>query len=363
MNEKLVTQPIQPSNIKRIVVELTMSVEEARRVPYQGRKAQGPMGQLLDSKQLDYGDIAWEMTHAFNAKAREAARTLLAHWMGQPETIAATQRYGAEVVEGSEYLERNERFNLILSSFMAGMLVPLIFGFAYAFIQGFNERQIPQIAQGKIAAVIIADVIILLMMGVAFWFNYRQVKGVYDEYKNFRAGREGEEAVVERLRAALNNQWTIFRNLKLPNRKDDLDIVLVGPAGVWLLEVKAYKVIVRALGKQWEIQTKRGWKKLNSNPTIVTKRATELNDYLQRRGITRWIDCAIVMAEPQPISNFETSDTPIWLLPMVEDQVATLTTRTAPTEKEIEQIVSVLKELAAQQRAKEEARSKGWLPL
>jgi hypothetical protein len=51
-------------------------------------------------------------------------------------------------------------------------------------------------------------------------------------WRNYRAGRAGEDRAAEQLRTVLDDCWTIYRNLQLPDRKDDLDLVLVGPGGV-----------------------------------------------------------------------------------------------------------------------------------
>ncbi len=84
---------------KRIVVELTMTVEEARKVIWQGGGPREPIGLLLDNNQIGYRDLAWAVDKAYNPRVRAAARTLLANWLGQPATIEATRRFGPEVIE------------------------------------------------------------------------------------------------------------------------------------------------------------------------------------------------------------------------------------------------------------------------
>ena len=138
----------------------------------------------------------------------------------------------------------------------------------------------------------------------------------------FRTGRIGEEKVVERLRAALDNRWTIFRNLHLPGHADDIDIVLVGPGGVWAIEVKSSRSTVKIEGKKWELQVKGRWITARNNPSDqITTKARLLNDFLKRQGITRWVERAIALASPQPISNFDLSEIPVWLLPTIEERV------------------------------------------
>jgi hypothetical protein len=288
---------------------------------------------------------------------REAARTLLAYWIGQPETIETTGRYGPEVIVGSHYLAERELEHAGMFFAYAGfaygagilLLIDIVRSIVWPAIQG--------LAAGRLDPVLILVIIFTLVVGggVAWWL-YREMRRQLNAFRTFRAGREGEEATLEKLRAALNNRWTIFRSLQLPGRSDDCDLILVGPGGLWLLEVKAYRGTIRVQGKKWERQTKRGWTALDENPSEqVSKRAVRLNYFLQGQGINRWVETAIVLAEPQPVSNLEASVIPVWLLPQLEEHAAALSTRKPPTEKENEQIMNVLKEVAVKQLAREKA--------
>ena len=72
--------------------------------------------------------------------------------------------------------------------------------------------------------------------------------------RSYRAGRKGEAQVLDALRQSLDQHWTIYRGLQLPKRRDDLDLVLVGPAGVWVIQVKAFRQRVRVQNGHWEYQ-------------------------------------------------------------------------------------------------------------
>ena len=333
---------------KRVIVELTMTVEEARKVGWQGKNNSGiQMGELLASKQIDCVDLAWEMKNAFRPEAKTAARTLLAHMLGEPATLEATRRYGPEVIEGSYYLEQQElgklRVGSIIRGYAAGAVVALMFISVWQFLQ---------------TLIIITLILGLVCAVIAGWWINRQARGDLVEYENLRQGRIGEGRVVESLRTSLDNQWTIFRNLHLPDRKSDIDIALAGPGGVWVLEVKAFRETVRVANGTWERQTKRGWKRLDKDPSKqVTDNAVRLNRFLQQQGINRWVEKRVILSEPQAISNVEQADD-VWILPQVEDKVANLSTRTPPTDDEIKQVVELFRDLATKQVATEEAKYK-----
>ena len=107
------------------------------------------------------------------------------------------------------------------------------------------------------------------------------------------------------------------------------------------------------------MQVKGRWVSAPNNPSDqITAKARLLNDFLKRQGITRWIERAIALASPQPISNFDLSEISVWLLPTIEERVTHLSTRVPPTEKDIQQIVAVFNDLATKQIAIEDAKNK-----
>src|SRR5438093_8201846 len=95
-------------DVKKIVVDLTMTVEEARNVFWKWNNYNEPIGALLDAKKVTYRDLAGAVMQAWDPKMRAAARTLLAYWLGQPATLEETQRFGPQVITGTNYLKEQE---------------------------------------------------------------------------------------------------------------------------------------------------------------------------------------------------------------------------------------------------------------
>jgi hypothetical protein len=346
------TQTEAPKDPRRIVVELTTTIEEARQIVWPGKFAPNlPMGQLLDSKQLPMSQLGWAVENAYDPRVKAAARTLLADWLGEPAIIEKTKRFGPQVVEGSGYLEEEQSSSLMIASVQMGVIIAAIIVTVEEF---FRNSHVVLSVLGSPSGILAFVMVMALLIAIGWLSLGRSTKQELDRYRNFRKGRQGEEAVVEKLRSALDNRWTIFRNLHLPDRKDDLDVVLVGPDGVWVVEVKAYEGTVRAANGKWARQTRKGWVKLKEDPLAqVTRNATRLNDYLKRNNIVRYVERAIALSEPQPVTNFDSPDVPIWLPPTIEEHVTTLATRTPLIQKEIDQIIALLKSLAEKQLAVE----------
>lgn len=338
---------------KRIVVDLTMTVDDARKVIWTGRGPHEPMGKLFDCHEIDTGDLAWAIDKAYNPQVRAAAQALLANWLGKPATLEATRRFGPEVVEGSHYLEEQE------SDGMAQFIIYMMAGLFLVFFA--IPSSLLQILSNKTSFIpmpVAIGINLIIALTLGLWL-YKRVKREFARWKYSGRGRRGEHVVVERLRVILDNHWTIFHNLLLPDRKDDIDIALVGPGGVWAVEVKAFREPVRITDRQWERKIKRGWTRLDGNPSKqVTDNALRLKNYLDEQGTKLFVERAIALAEPQPVSNFESSQIPVWFLPTLETQAANLSTRIPPTEEEIKRICGLLKDLASKQVAIEEAKYK-----
>jgi hypothetical protein len=150
-------------------------------------------------------------------------------------------------------------------------------------------------------------VIVLVVVGVIivggiwlFWYLANWViNRIENKIDNYRKGQEGEDRVVEAMRQHLDGNWTLFRNVTLPGRnKGDIDAVLVGPPGVWALEIKTFAGEYRNIGEQWEYRSGRGWNLHKPSPSRQAQgNAGRLSDFLKAGGIRQYVDKAVVWAE------------------------------------------------------------------
>lgn len=56
--------------------------------------------------------------------------------------------------------------------------------------------------------------------------------------QNARKGNWGEKKTFEQLKQLLGNRYRIVRNFKIPDRKFDIDMIVLGPKGIITFEVK-----------------------------------------------------------------------------------------------------------------------------
>ena len=124
--------------------------------------------------------------------------------------------------------------------------------------------------------------------------------------KIWRAGLKGQEKVEEVL-SVLPDEYVLINNLSLPFKNCDIDHLLLGPNGIFLLETKHYKGDVTCIVDDWEYQKigKNGglYKGYINNPSRQLKRNIwELKTFFDKKskrmfGVTPfpyWIQGIIV---------------------------------------------------------------------
>ena len=54
-----------------------------------------------------------------------------------------------------------------------------------------------------------------------------------DSYSNFIRGLQAQDTLIAILEKSLHGQWLLFRDLKLPVKDGGIDLVLLGPRGIY----------------------------------------------------------------------------------------------------------------------------------
>jgi hypothetical protein len=266
--------PAQPS----------MSLDEALAVRWTPRGYCRPIRELLAARAITESDLTWAAIQAdrIHPRIREAALTILAHKRLPPSSQRANPGERPRVIGGSKYLRQNERKNfadvILISVLAAAYALWIIFMIVQEWIRGTLT----------IPILVVAGLLLLFAIRIAS----RRRRRAYGDYRKFKKGREGEEYIVQRAMTILDGNWTIFRNFVMPGRTGDIDIVLAGPGGVWVFEVK-----------NWNAKTGltfgRGWNHKRvaaSNPrSQAMSNAHCLKELLDRRRCeVPWVQAVLV---------------------------------------------------------------------
>jgi len=158
---------------------------------------------------------------------------------------------------------------------------------------------------------------------------------IYNRYDDvaaqYRIGRWGEEKAVEKLLLSLDGRWCLIRNFVWQNRKwGDIDLILIGPGGVWAFVVKAYSGKIRNIGDKWHKKGKFRWYDISTHPGKQARRnAVNLKNFLNDNGLkVKWVNSVVLWAGGLSPFDYEKGTlelqdpaTPVWNIELIDDYI------------------------------------------
>ena len=292
------------------LADVTMTPEDARLIAWPFRRLNRPLGDLVDAGTVKAKDLRRAAWYAKDARLREAARLMLPIALERYDveqrkradqkkpklgTVAAQPDYKAEktqmpeadagashkagrlgrvsddrlarpmpVIQGSEYLTRAVQRRYRKNRFIAATAFTLVFVGLLVVLASI----VVDLIGGKTPALWLWPLVAVLVLPL-FSLSDRFVE-LWRAEQSFRRGLLGETEVARQLRLGLGGEWTLFRNVKLPSSKVsdrfDIDMVLLGPPGVFALEVKAYTGDYRYVKQHFYRRAMMGWRRMRHNP-------------------------------------------------------------------------------------------------
>ncbi len=268
-----------------VALSTGMTLSEASTVIWPFRNINRPLGDAIADGDIALHDLAYGMEKARDRRVRDAARTLLYTKLLSTEPERGTRPL--RVIKSGRYAERKERRALLFAGMVLSIGLLLCGLLIIGSLASFWFRLGWQ-----------ASLLLLLMIFVVLGLQ-RLLNRFSEESRSYRQGRWGEERAADALRGLLSDEWTLVQNFTFPNRAwGDIDLLLVGPGGIWALEVKAYSGVIRNIGDTWERQHKRKWRRLRVNPGAQARRnAVNLKNYLNQQGVAvAWVEAVVLWA-------------------------------------------------------------------
>ncbi len=121
-----------------------------------------------------------------------------------------------------------------------------------------------------------------MMVITGYWIDQKN-----SEINIWRAGLLGQEN-VENVLNLLSDEWVMLNNYAIPHKNCDIDHLIVGPKGIFVIETKNYNGKVECSGDTWTY-TKTGknggiYRGHINNPSRQLKRNVwELRKYLEKK--------------------------------------------------------------------------------
>lgn len=155
----------------------------------------------------------------------------------------------------------------------------------------------------------------------------------------FRSGIIGEKLIGDEIKK-LDANYTVFQDVHVPGKKENIDFVVVGPTGIFAIEVKNHHGKVGFNGDELTLNDK-SFEKDFLRQTM--REATSLHDYLVSSGVTNAFVTPIIVFSHrfavvrfgiQPIKNVRVVQYR-WLLKMITSEP-----RTYPDQRVVDVIKS-----------------------
>jgi hypothetical protein len=342
-------------------LEIGIRLDQARATqwpfpPYKGQ----PMGALVESKQLSLKDLGYAIENAWDEKVRRAAIALslvrFERAVKEPDPPAGFVQI---ISGGRSYSEKKQsRLTLLEGMFFGAlvvlMIVLLIWGVTDILRPHPNAKQAFEALSSPagIMAIIIALGLAVFATSLAYFIPDQFTKKIDKQIEAYRLGEEGEDRTVQMIIQALDGNWTLIRNVSLPGRnKGDLDIVLVGPPGVWSLEVKNLRGEYRNIGETWEYRKGKKWKTSPANPSRQAfKNAIRLGNFLKADNLKVYVNATVVWANEESPLFVENPSTAVWLYNRLPDELGNIWHGEKLSEAERRKIVEKFNKLCDAQK-------------
>ncbi len=326
-------QPESPAAEPLPKIRAKLTLAQARATPWPFRPYKGrPMGELIDTRQVGLKDLGYAVENAWDERVRQAAIVLLAARLNQVVEEPPSPAGPLKVVSAGRSYSEHKQFVWIS---VQGMLIGAM-GVLWLLLAIWAIRSLASSPSGpdikRLASPAgITALLLLLAVGLGLGllisrlFDWMMSK-IEERIQNYRLGQEGEERVVEAMRQSLDGNWTLFRNITLPGRnKGDIDLVLVGPTGVWAVEVKTFTGEYRNIGERWEYRVGNRWKLLKSSPSRQAQNnAARLAGFFRADGIRQWVTPVVAWANPENPPSVENPMVAVWTLDRLPEELGNI---------------------------------------
>jgi hypothetical protein len=177
-----------------------------------------------------------------------------------------------------------------------------------------------------------AALVFLLVPVIAFYFYLRK-------YHLYSGGWQGEKQVAKQLTSTLNDDYFLINDLYLRQGGGDIDHVVLGPNGIFVLETKNWSGNVTCNGDEWQRAGKRNF---SASPSRQVKRNAsrikQIIDNSSLRTMGVWVEGIVVLTNNHANLHIYNPTVTILKLPQLASHIATHQSSRRYTREELEAI-------------------------
>lgn len=343
---------------------LPKNLDEARVVAWpfkkDARKEACSIGQLWDLREITKKDLAFAIDNAWEEQVRLAAHIVLSNCLKIETAKLSTSKGALKITAPREnYMEKKRETLSMFKGVWLGAVLAIWLIFSISFLGWFVYTNpfsgiVSSINKVNVIALVVLLVlaaIMLLIMNFIYKHTIEKKIDNYDlEIAKHKQGQKGEDKVINVMREALDGSCHVFRNLTLPDKKFDMDAVLVSPQGIYVLEIKNWTGKYQNEGDNWVYQAGKKFKKVKDGPSIQAKRnAAMLAEFLDpifcHNKQKKWVNPIVVMANADMICHETKPSVPIWRVEHLSEELGNIPEARVISEKAQKEISERLQEL------------------
>jgi hypothetical protein len=155
------------------------------------------------------------------------------------------------------------------------------------------------------------------------------------KYNIYKGGRQGEQNVIDTLSRNLNDDYSLINGVCIGGG-GDIDHIVLGPSGVFVLETKNWSGKININGDQWS----RPGKQAMGSPSLQAKRNTQkVKRLLDPSSALRsvWVEGIVVLTNQHASLNINNPTVTVLKLPQLASHIKGRTGNHL-TEQQIQQI-------------------------
>jgi hypothetical protein len=178
-----------------------------------------------------------------------------------------------------------------------------------------------------------AGLFFLLIPFVGFYFYLRK-------YHIYNGGWQGEKQVANLLTHSLSDDYYLLNDLYLREGGGDIDHIVLGPNGVFVLETKNWSGSISCNGDEWQRAGKRNF--LGSPSRQVKRNAAKIKQIIDNnqnlRSLGIWVEGIVVLTNNHATLHLNNPTVPILRLSQVPNYIVAFRSSRSLSREQLESI-------------------------
>jgi hypothetical protein len=222
----------------------------------------------------------------------------------------------------SSYLKNQVRKNLAKAALSAIIFATIFAILIYEILSTFQVDMLEE-----------AGLVFLLAPLATFYFYLRK-------YHIYRGGWHGQKEVSTLLSHTLSNDYYLLNDLYLRDGGGDIDHIVLGPNGVFVLETKNWNGSVSCNGDEWQRMGKRNF---SGSPSRQVKRnAARIKQIFDNspdlKSLSIWVEGIVVLTNNHATLHFNNPTVPILKLSQLPNYIAEFRSSRSLSDEQLETI-------------------------